>query len=71
MGSRTAIPHHPTEVLEYAVKHNRVETMNAAALESIGLRMSEVTKHLSPEVFVTWVCNLQLFEFDNPDHSND
>jgi hypothetical protein len=57
---RIALPHHPLEVLNYAARHNRVETMNAAAIESIGLKMSEVRKHLSQEVIVIWACNFQL-----------
>jgi len=61
LSMRTVIPSHSAEVLQYAANHGRVETMNAAAFESIGLRMSEVKEHLSPEVFVTWAQYLELW----------
>jgi len=46
---------HPFEVLEYAVKHKKVDIMDDAATSSVGCRPDEARMHLSLGTFATWV----------------
>jgi hypothetical protein len=52
---RAAIPHHPLEVLDYAMRHSYVDIMDEAAWDSIGCGLDEGAMHLSADVLAVWV----------------
>jgi hypothetical protein len=53
---RAFIPHHPGEVLEYAVKHDYAKVADDAAFGSIDCKAIDMARHLSLETFQAWVC---------------
>lgn len=50
---------HPLEVLQYAAKHGYTKIANDAAQETVGARVEDALKALSPATFMAWAQYMQ------------
>ncbi|KAJ7496456.1 hypothetical protein FB451DRAFT_1207852 [Mycena latifolia] len=55
MRMKDSIPGHPLEVLDYAVRHGHTLLADESARQSMGHRVSEAMRILTPDTFKTWI----------------